>query len=155
MTQSVYELLQLLSAGALGLLVGALLAEAFLLVPVWRSMPADVFFAAHADYGLRLYRFFAPLTIVATVGASAAAVASLGTSWPGRWPTVAAGVLTLAMLVLYVGYFRAANERFAQGRMTAEELSRELTRWASWHRVRVGLGLVAFGAALLGVDGRW
>jgi hypothetical protein len=152
MTQALYELLQLLGAGLLGLLVGALLAEAFLLVPVWRSMPSDAFFAAHSDYGPRLYRFFAPLTIAATATAMIAAIASLAAPYPGRWGTLLAGVLAIGMLGLYFAYFRRANGRFAEGRMTAQELSEELRRWAMWHWVRVGLGLVAFGAALVGVN---
>src|SRR5687767_9432576 len=100
MTHSLLIALQLLSAGVLGLLIGALLAEAFLLVPVWRSMPAEAFLAGHADYGPRLYRFFAPLTIGATTMAVAAAGAAAVTSQPGRWSTLGAGVFGGALVAI-------------------------------------------------------
>jgi hypothetical protein len=153
MTHSLLIALQLLSAGVLGLLIGALLAEAFLLIPVWRSMPAEAFFAGHADYGPRLYRFFAPLTVAATMLAVAAAGAAAVTSHPGRWSTLGAGVSGGALVAIYFAYFRRANARFAAGGLTADELSQELARWAGWHAVRVVVGCIALGLALLGVGG--
>jgi hypothetical protein len=153
MAHSLFVALQLLSTGLLGLLIGALLAEAFLLVPVWRTMPAETFFAGHADYGPRLYRFFAPLTIAATMLAVAAAGVAAVTSHPGRWSTVGAGVFGSALVAIYFVYFQRANARFAAGGLTAQELSDELARWAGWHAARVVVGCIAFGLALLGVGG--
>jgi hypothetical protein len=145
------DVLQVLSAGAIGLLVGALLAEGSLLVPYWRSLPSETFYALHKDYGPRLYRFFAPLTIAPTVLIVAAAGAGLWTSDSGRWPTLAASILYLSVVGTYVGYFRHANARLAAASLSASELSAELARWARWHWVRVVLGMLAFATALVGV----
>ena len=151
MMTALCHVLQVLSAGAIGLLVGALLAEGSLLVPYWRSLPSDTFYALHKDYGPRLYRFFAPLTITPTLLIVAAAGASMWTSDSGRWPTVVASILYLSVIGTYVGYFRQANARLAAASLSANELSAELARWATWHRARVVLGMLAFGTALVGV----
>lgn len=138
----------------LGLFVGALLAEGALFIPYWHALPAEQFFALHKVYGPRLYRFFAPLTIVATMAAIAAAVACALADHPGRWPSIVAGVLSASMVVLYFLYFKQANASFAAASLSAGELSRELMRWAAWHWARVVIGVVAFGAALLGLTMR-
>ncbi|MEW6730498.1 MAG: DUF1772 domain-containing protein [Acidobacteriota bacterium] len=145
------DLLQVLSTGAIGLLVGALLAEGALLVPYWRSLPHDTFYTLHKEYGPRLYRFFAPLTIAPTFLIVVATGVSIWTSDSGQWPTLAASIFFLSVIATYIGYFRQANARLATASLNAEELSLELARWATWHWVRVVLGVCAFGTALFGV----
>ena len=61
------DILQLLSAGVLGIFVGAQICEGALFVPYWKSLPAADFFELHKTYGRKIYQFFAPLTIIATV----------------------------------------------------------------------------------------
>lgn len=143
--------LQLAATGALGLFVGALLAEGALFVPYWRTLPAETFYALHKEYGPRLYRFFAPLTIAATMLSVLAAVVSAMTTQPGREFTMLAGALAAAMIVIYLLYFKTANARFAAASLNAEELAAELARWARWHWARVVIGIVAFTASLLGL----
>jgi uncharacterized membrane protein len=143
------EVLQFFSAWMLGLFVGALLAEGALLVPHWRSLPAAQFFALYKEYKPRLYRFFEPLTIIATLLTLAAAVACLMTAHPGRWMAVTAAMLSVSMIVLYYLYFHRANASFDAATLGATELSAELARWAAWHWARVILGAVAFAASLL------
>ncbi len=145
------DLIQFFSTGLLGLFVGALLAEGALFVPYWRTLPAEQFFALHKTYGPRLYRFFAPLTIAATMSAVVSVVACALANDPGRWPAFVAGVLSASMVVLYFLYFKRANASFAAAALSADELSTELARWATWHWVRVVIGVAAFGAALIGV----
>lgn len=148
----VCEMLKLTSAAALGLLMGALLAEGVLFVPYWRTLAPPEFFALHKEFGPRLYRFFAPLTIGATTSSVLAAVACVLAERPGRWATLAAGVLAGSMVVIYFLYFKGGNARFAGGRLTADELALELDRWAWWHSTRVVLGILAFLASLLGLN---
>ena len=144
------EVLQFFSAWMLGLFVGALLAEGALLVPHWRSLPAAQFFALYKEYKPRLYRFFEPLTITATLFTVAAAIVSLMTAHPGRWMALAAAVLSVSMIALYYLYFHQANASFDAAALSANELSAELARWSAWHWARVILGGVAFAASLLG-----
>lgn len=152
MTQ-IQEALQLASTGAMGLYVGALLAEGFVFVPYWRSLPSDVFFSLHKENGPRLYRFFAPLTIAATLLAIGAAISCVATAQPGRWPTVIAGILSLTMVGIYLLYFKSGNAKFAAARISADELAAELSLWARWHWARVAIGIAAFAASLLGLRG--
>lgn len=146
------EMLVFLSAGVLGLFIGALLAEGALLVPYWRSLRSDDFFALHKEFGPRLYRFYAPLTIAATVLALVAAITSVATAHPGRWSAVTASLLTLSMIAIYSFYFQPANAKFAAASISANELPAELARWAFWHWVRVAIGIIAFAASLLAVQ---
>lgn len=67
---------QLLTAGVLGLLAGALLLEGALLVPYWRTLSAQAFYDLHPVYGPKLFRFFAPLTTAGPALATVAAVAA-------------------------------------------------------------------------------
>jgi hypothetical protein len=146
------DLLQYLSAATLGLWVGALLIEGAVLVPLWRSLPPAEFFAWHPASGPRLYRFFYPLTVLATLATIAAAVASVLANHPGRWLVVIAGVLSVAIVATYFLYFERANAKFAAAAISSKELTAELARWASWHWVRVAFGLAAFGAILLAIS---
>lgn len=146
------DLLQFFSTGMLGLFVGALLAEGALFIPYWRALPAEHFFALHKVYGPRLYRFFAPITVVATMSAVVAAVACALTDRPGRWSAVVAGVMSASIVVLYFLYFKRANASFAAASLSADELSAELARWAAWHWARVIIGVCAFAAALFGLS---
>lgn len=144
-------MLQLLSAGSIGLLVGALLAEGAIFIPYWRSLPADTFYSLHKEYGPRLYRFFAPLTIVPSFLSVAAAGLSLWMADGGRWPTLVACLLFFCIVATYGGYFKQANARLATASLSATELSSELARWESWHWARVVVGILAFAAALIGI----
>jgi Domain of unknown function (DUF1772) len=143
--------LQLISAASIGLLVGALLAEGAIFIPYWRSLPAETFYSLHKEYGPRLYRFFAPLTIIPSLLSIAAAGVSFLKEDAGRWPTLVACVFFMSILATYAGYFKHANARLAAATLSANELSLELTRWESWHWIRVVLGMFSFGAALLGL----
>jgi hypothetical protein len=136
---------------AIGLLVGALLTEGALLVPYWRSLPAEAFSALHQGFGPRLYGYFAPLTIISSVLTFTTAAVCM--AWPdaGSGYTLGASVCMALVLVTYTLYFKHANARFAQGGLSPEELRAELARWAMWHWGRVGFGVVGFAAAILAV----
>ena len=65
-----------LAVTAMGLTAGAVLAEAMVLVPYWRSMPPAAFLAWYRQHGELLFRFYAPLEIAAALLVVAAASAS-------------------------------------------------------------------------------
>ncbi|MBI2769967.1 MAG: hypothetical protein HYX47_10115 [Burkholderiales bacterium] len=148
------EALAFFSAAGLALFVGALLTEAMVLVPMWRTLQPQEFFTLHAAHAHRLYTFFAPLTVGATLLAVGAAIASVATGGPLISASVAAGVLALVILSTYGLYFQRANASFSDGSLTHEALPAELARWASWHWFRTAVGLVALASALLALRGR-
>jgi hypothetical protein len=147
------EVLCFLSAAGLSLFVGALLTEAMVLVPMWRTLQPQEFFALHAAHAHRLYAFFAPLTVSATLLAVGAAITSVAADRPLTSASVVAAVLALAILSTYVLYFQRANASFAEASITHEALPAELARWASWHWFRTATGLVALASALLALRG--
>jgi hypothetical protein len=143
-----------LAAAGLALFIGALLTEAMVLVPMWRTLPPAEFFALHAVHAHRLYAFFAPLTAIATLLAVIAAITSVATHRPMSSASVVAAVLSLVILSTYGLYFKRANASFADASITPEALPAELARWAAWHWFRTVIGLVALAAALLALGGR-
>ena len=147
------EIVQFLAAASLGLFVGALLAEAMVLVPMWRSLQPQEFFRLHAAHAHRLYKFFAPLTTSATCLAVVAGISSAASSHSGSLASVVAAVLALVILSTYFLYFQRANASFAEATITHEELPAELARWASWHWFRTAIGLLALVATLLALRG--
>src|SRR5688572_12549697 len=86
------EIMHFLAAGGLALFIGALLTEAMVLVPMWRSLQPAEFFRLHAAHAHRLYAFFAPLTVGAALLAVGAAIAAVATSRPLSAASVAAAV---------------------------------------------------------------
>jgi uncharacterized membrane protein len=143
------EAIQFLAAAGMGLFVGALLAEAMVMVPIWRTLQAQEFFRLHTAHAHRLYSFFAPLTVSATCLALAAGVLSMAFDHPGRLASLATAFLSLLILATYFLYFQRANASFAQATVTHEDLPAELTRWAAWHGFRTVIGLLALVTALL------
>ncbi len=143
------EILTILSTLVLGLFAGGMLTEALLLVPYFRSLSFDDFKRLRSEFGPRLYRYYSPLTITATlVPLVAAAATLLDDPSPNlfAWLAVALVFVTLAT---YVFYFRAANLAFAEQRFDEPGLTRELSRWAAVHAFRTAVSLCAFVAAVL------
>jgi hypothetical protein len=149
----VADALTLLSAAGLALFVGALLTEAMVLVPMWRTLQPQDFFSLHAAHAHRLYAFFAPLTVSATLLAVGAAIAAVATDRTQQSASVVAAALALVMLSTYGLYFRRANASFASASIPLEALPAELARWAAWHWFRTIVGLVALAAELLALRG--
>ena len=145
------ESLELSSAFSLGLLVGSLLTEAVILVPYWRAMDASDFLRLHSTLGPNLFRYFAPLTILATVVPVITVIAMLVTATPINRLSLLSATLVLSMLAIYFAYFKGANEKFKKGSVGVDGLPAELGRWAAWHWIRVALGIGAFIASLLAI----
>ena len=61
------ELLRVVSAGTLGIFAGAMLTEGLVLVPYWRSIKTEAFYAWYGENHQRLVGFFAPLTWIAAL----------------------------------------------------------------------------------------
>jgi hypothetical protein len=147
-TARAVTILQGLSAAAIGVLLGAEIAEGALLVTWWRELPPAGFLAWYAANAQRLLGFFAPCTTAATLLAVAAAIASAATRAAGRAPAVVAAVLVVLIVVGFFVYFEDANRGFATGDTRPEDVSGALATWARWHWVRVAAMSVAFAASL-------
>ena len=145
--------LRVLSVAGLGVFLGAMLTEGFVLVPYWRSLPPSDFFSWYAANDRRLLGFFGPVTAIAALLTAAAAGASLWARDPGRWFALLAAALLVTVVLMFSAYFRQANASFAAATIGEAELPGELVRWARWHYVRTALSLGALAAALLSLRG--
>jgi hypothetical protein len=148
---SLNEALARLAVVGLGLSAGALLAEAGVLVPFWRSLEPAAFLAWYRQNAARLLRFFGPLEVATGVGVVAATVSSWLGGHPGSLWWACAALLTLAVLASFPAYFRAANQSFAEGTIALEAVADELRRWSAWHWGRTLLAGLAFAASVLAV----
>lgn len=143
------ELLFALAALALGVSVGALLAEGAVLVPFWRGLEPAAFLVWYRKHADLLLRFFGPLEIAATV----LSLAALGAGWIDdsaalAWLAVSA-LGAVAVVAVFPLYFQKANASFASGSIAAEAVARELARWSRWHWARTILAAASFGASVL------
>lgn len=133
----------------LGVFLGAQIAEACLFVPIWKKMKPDDFFTQHESVGPLIYRFFAPLTIAATV-IPLVAVAwnlTLNSNQTGLFWLL--GVSTLAFFSTYFLYFKEANQNFSERTISNAELANELLRWGNWHWLRVVFEAIAFVTSVI------
>jgi hypothetical protein len=142
-------ILKVLTAAWLGLSAGTMLAGGALLVPYWRSLETADFFTWYAANGQRMLVFFSAMQVPAALLAIAAALRSTRLATPDRRLWVVAAVLAMAVFVPYFVFFRNANAGFAAS--ATADLPAELARYAAWQWLRIGLGLAAFIASLLGL----
>ena len=143
--------LLILTAFVLGLFTGSLLTEAVILVPHWRSLAPKTFLELHSAFGPRLYKYFAPLTIAATVMPIVSASYCLWIHSDATAFSVATAILILSTFGIYFYYFKSANASFASGLVGVEGLPDELRRWAMWHWIRTVLAMVALFFTLVAI----
>jgi hypothetical protein len=151
--EAIHGILERVAVLALGLSAGALLAEAGVLVPMWRGMAPAAFLSWYREHAALLLGFFGPLELVTTLLVSIAAALGVALGAAGAAVMVAAAVLSLAVLATFPLYFRRANASFAEATLCERDVPGELTRWAGWHRARVVLATIAFAAAALASAG--
>jgi len=130
------EILITLTTAIIGLYAGSLLTEGMILVPYWRRMSAEEFFSGHSGMGPSLYRYFAPLTVLAVMLSVVTAVLAGGRH---IW---AAGLCLTALAIFFL-YFKKANASFADHSLSHEDLPAELKRWSAWHWTRTVILIVA------------
>jgi hypothetical protein len=145
----ILKILLLLSTCTLGTFFGTQLAEAALIVPYWKDLSANDFFAFYKNYGKKLHQFYAPLTIAATILPIATLVFSLFSKSNTdllMWLMVGFCILFFAT---YFVYFKEANLSFTERTIANESLSQELLRWERWHWGRVVCEGIAFACGLI------
>lgn len=138
----------------LGLLAGAMLLIAVAFVGYWQSLEPEAFLAWFATHAHRIGGLLLPLGAAAT----AAAIASVVVTWRIRgrlraWALTSAALAVL-VLVVYFAVHAPRNAVFAARGVESENVAGELAGWATWHWVRVVLGIGAFYAELLSIRSR-
>ena len=118
-----------------------------ILVPYWRKMSSEDFFGLHGELGPRLFRYFAPLTVIAV---NSTVLVGILNSVQGNIFWVVSAVLAASALFIFFIYFKKANRSFADHSLAANQLPLELKRWAVWHWIRTIVVIVAFVTSTLG-----
>jgi hypothetical protein len=144
----ILEILLILSSGVLGLFVGAQITEAVLLVPHWKELTPDDFFELHKTFGPRIYRFFAPLTIAATIIPLLTSIYIIMTDPLMQISAWIMGISTLLFFLSFFLYFKKANKSFEDRSLTNDELPAELIRWGNWHWGRIFFECIALASSL-------
>ncbi|WP_222269384.1 anthrone oxygenase family protein [Modestobacter marinus] len=116
------------------------------------SSPAEFrrWFSTHSD---RIRSVMAPLGVGAALLTAASSAAQ---ARDGRRPgpaSLAAAAATAGVVAITLTVNEPANHQFTGGALTDVETEELLRRWDSWHRVRVGLGVLAAVAATVAVTG--
>lgn len=138
------NILLLSSSLILGIFLGAQIAEACLFVPIWKKMNPDDFFEQHESVGPIIYRFFAPITIAATVIPLIAVLVNLVFNSNQLMLLYILAGATLIFFSTYFLYFKEANQMFADRSISNEDLENELVRWGNWHWFRIIFEAIAF-----------
>lgn len=139
----VCELIRFLSAAFWGLFAGAMLTEALVLVPYWRSLTPSEFFVWYKANDKRLLDFFGRLTLLTVIFAIASGAISIWQSHFSKWLTLFAALISIVVVSTFFIYFQKANASFATASLKVENVATELTRWAIWHWCRTILSFVA------------
>jgi MFS family permease len=140
--------LMMLVCLVLGLLAGGILVIGVAFVSFWKSLSPDAFQAWFASYSHLIGR----LMITLGAGSVVATVATLVACWSGpatrrRWLLIAA-LSAIGVMLTYPIFFAGTNESFVRGGLSDSAVRSLLDRWATWHWIRTGFGIVGFVAAL-------
>jgi Domain of unknown function (DUF1772) len=140
--------LMMLTCLVLGLLAGGMLVIGISFVSFWKSLAPSDFQAWFASYSHVIGWLMIPLG----AGSVASTVTTLVACWSGpatrrRWLFIAA-LSASGVMVTYPIFFAGTNEAFVRGGLSDSAVRALLDRWAIWHWIRTGLGIVAFVAAL-------
>lgn len=147
--RKVFEVYATATALVLGLSAGAMLAEAVVLVNVWRAISPDEFLAWYHRHHHELVQFYSPLQIAATVTAIIAAIwfrlayGRVSRSW------LAAAGAAVGVLVLFFVYFKSANAAFLSADVDPAQIPAMLTTWGAWQWFRTAVGITAAACAIV------
>ena len=146
------EVMPFLSAAGLALFVGALLTEAMVLVPMWRTFN-------HRSSSRYMQRMLIGCTVFCAAHSERNASCGCCCNYILRHGS-STKVLRRLSLPPCIGHsfnvrsvLSARQRQLCRSSITHEALPAELARWASWHWFRTTVGLVALASALLALRG--
>ncbi len=145
----IIKILLSLSIGILGVFLGAQIMEGVLFVPYWKTLPAKDFFELHQTFGKKIYQFFAPLTIIATILPLITLAYSSFIPTKGRFFIALMGICTVLFFSTYFLFFKEANQQFAEASIAYEALPQALETWGNWHWGRIVFEFWAFVFAII------
>ncbi|ADR21689.1 hypothetical protein MATR_06780 [Marivirga tractuosa] len=143
------ETLLLLSTWSLRIFLGAQIAEGCLIVPYWKKLSPEEFFDFFSTNGYKLKKFYAPLTIIATLSTLCVVAFFIFKRSEELLIVLVMGSSTLCFFSTYFVFFKNANESFSEKSISHKDLASELRRWGNWHWTRVAFESIAFVLSLV------
>ena len=148
------RIIQDLTVVLFGLFAGAMLLIAVAFVGYWQSLEPAAFLSWFATHAHRIESLMIPLGVAATAAAIGSAVVTWRIGGRVRAWAFTSAALAVLVVVVYFTVHASRNAAFAARAVAPEDVFRELATWATWHWVRVGLGVGAFYAQLLSIRAR-
>jgi len=144
----VASILMMLACVVLGLLAGGMLIIGVAFVSFWKSLSPSDFQTWFASYSHLIGRLMIPLGAGSVAATAAALVAGWSGSATRRCGLLVAALSAIGVMVTYPVFFAGTNESLVRGGLSDSTVRSLLDRWATWHWIRTGLGIVGFIAAL-------
>jgi hypothetical protein len=142
----VLNILGLCGAGAF---TGTRLTIALILGAYWKSIPPGEFLDWFSTYEYLLVRMIAIVAVPTAIGVAGSLLLALRSPPARLWWGVSLAAL-LALAVITVSVHLPMNASFSTKSLPLAEVGPTIDRWLSWHAIRIGLGLLATVAGVLG-----
>ena len=138
----------MLTSFVLGLLAGGMLVIGVAFVSFWKSLSPSDFQTWFASYSHLIGRLMIPLGVASIAATVVTLIAGWSSPAARRGWLLVAALSAIGVMVTYPIFFAGTNESFARGGLSDSAARSLLDRWATWHWIRTGLGVVGFIAAL-------
>jgi hypothetical protein len=144
--QMIRKPLRAATLAVVGMLAGAMLLIKLVLVPFWQGVPPREFRTWFGRHSRRIRALMVPLG-AAGVGTAIVTTAVEATTDGAPGSAVVAAGASAGVVAVTMRVNEPANEKLEQIDFDDAETTALLERWARWHDLRVGLGLLATVAA--------
>lgn len=132
-----------LSIAIFSIFIGSQITEGVLLVPYWKSLSTNDFYAYYQQSGPSIGQFYTILTVVAAlIPISISIYCKQINSKALKFALISSFCAILFIACFYV-YFKGTNELFYQASLSDLELKKELITWNYWHWGRIVVELIS------------
>jgi len=131
------------SIAIFSIFIGSQITEAVLLVPYWKSLSTNDFYAYYKQFGPSIGQFYTILTIVAALIPASMAIYCKRINSNALKLALSSTFFAILFIACFYVYFKGTNELFYQAALSDVELKRELIIWNYWHWGRIVLELIS------------
>lgn len=138
-----HRILLFLTVAIFSIFLGSQIAEACLLVPYWKSLSTNEFYAYYSEFGPSFGKFFTILTLMAALISIGLFAYCFGKKSSALRYSAMSFFFALLFVALFYLYFKNANEQFYLANLNASQLQLELMTWEKWHWLRVSFEVMS------------
>lgn len=123
--------------------LGSQITEGALLLPYWKTLPANEFFGYYSEFGPAIGQFYTILTIIAAVIPVFLGIYCFVKKSPALKYSLVSILFSVTFVAFFYIYFKDANQQFLDAALNPDQLKAELRIWGNWHWVRVFVEFLA------------